>query len=63
MKTATEYRQYAAECRAIAGGLPLGEARDQLLRMAAKWDELATARGASEPASPDCAGLDGTRAP
>jgi len=62
MKTASEYRQYAAECRTIAASLPLGEARDQLLRMAGKWEELATARGVSETA-PDGAALDGTTTP
>jgi len=63
MKTASEYRQYAVECRAIAGTLPLGEARDQLLRMAAKWEELAATRGAPDAAPLDGAGLDGTRTP
>ena len=61
MKTASEYRQYADECRAIAAGLPLGEARDQLLRMAAKWQELAAARGDSDTAAPEGPGRDGTR--
>lgn len=46
MKRASEYRQHAAECRALAGRMEGGEARDQLLRMAATWEELARERSA-----------------
>lgn len=57
MKTASEYRQHAAECRAIAATLQ-GDARQQLLRMAAKWEELARDRGEPDPPL-GAAGLDG----
>ena len=43
MKQASEYRQHAAECRTIAAGMA-GEQREQLLRMAARWEELARDR-------------------
>ena len=44
MKKASEYRQHAHECRALARGLPAGEQRDQLLEMASTWDKLAEDR-------------------
>jgi hypothetical protein len=66
MKKASEYRQHAAECRAIAAGMSLGEHRDQLLAMAAKWEELARDRETIGEPPPrlgrrglDGAGLDG----
>ena len=34
MKTASEYRQHAQECRMLAKQVPKGEAREQLLEMA-----------------------------
>lgn len=44
MKKAEQYREHAAECRALAAQMQRGEHRDQLLRMAAAWQELATDR-------------------
>jgi hypothetical protein len=35
------YRQYAAECRAVAETLCSGQHRLQLLNIAAAWDSLA----------------------
>lgn len=46
MKKASEYRQHAHECRALAARTELGELRDQLLVMAANWDRLAEERTA-----------------
>jgi hypothetical protein len=43
MKKASEYRQHAAECRALARQMQ-GEQRDQLLEMARTWDQLAADR-------------------
>jgi hypothetical protein len=40
MKEAAEYRQHAAECRALANTMD-GPHREQLLRMAQTWDKLA----------------------
>jgi len=37
------YRQYAAECISIAGGMHDGEQRSQLLKIAAEWRALADA--------------------
>jgi len=44
MKTASEYRQHARECRALAQQVPAGEQRVQLLEMARTWDNLAADR-------------------
>ena len=44
MKKASEYRQHAEECRALAKRMDAGEQRDQLLEMAATWDQLAAER-------------------
>ena len=44
MKKASEYRQHAAECRTLAARMDVGEHRDQLLKMAATWDQLAAER-------------------
>ena len=44
MKKASEYRQHAEECRALARSMPAGKDRDQLLEMSATWDNLATER-------------------
>jgi hypothetical protein len=44
MKTASEYRQHAGECRTLAHQMPAGEQRDQLLEMARTWDSLAETR-------------------
>lgn len=46
MKKASEYRQHAADCRALAFSMQLGAQRDQLLRMAGAWDQLADERDA-----------------
>ena len=43
MKKASEYRQHAEECRALAQGVQ-GEQRDQLIEMAATWEKLAKDR-------------------
>ena len=44
MKKASEYRQHAEQCRALARSMPAGNDRDQVLEMAATWDTLATER-------------------
>ncbi|HEX8568720.1 MAG TPA: hypothetical protein VF699_02190 [Caulobacteraceae bacterium] len=44
MKKASEYRQHAQECRALANAMDQGEQRDQLLEMAATWERLAVER-------------------
>jgi hypothetical protein len=44
MKKASEYRQHAVECRELAAKMELGEQREQLLRMAAHWEQLAKDR-------------------
>jgi chromosome segregation ATPase len=44
MKTASEYRKLAEECRALANQMTLTEQRDQLLKMAKTWDDLADTR-------------------
>jgi hypothetical protein len=43
VKKASEYRQHAEECRALAKQMQ-GEQRDQLLEMARTWDRLAEER-------------------
>ena len=53
MKKASEYRQHADECRALAKGMPDGESRDQLLRMAETWDRLAQDSARVLPIAPD----------
>jgi hypothetical protein len=44
MKTASEYREHAQECRMLANQMPAGEQREQLLEMARTWDSLADTR-------------------
>jgi hypothetical protein len=44
VKKASEYRKHAEECRQLARREQPGERRDQLLEMAAVWDELARER-------------------
>jgi len=46
MNKVAEFRRNAAECRALAARMELGAQRDQLLRMAATWEELANDREA-----------------
>jgi hypothetical protein len=58
MKKASEYRQHAQECRALAARMERGDARDQLLRMAATWEELARERSALIERHPELAGED-----
>ncbi|WP_262270035.1 hypothetical protein [Microvirga yunnanensis] len=44
MKTASEYRKHAEECRGLAKQVPEGEQRNQLLEMARTWNNLAIER-------------------
>ena len=44
MKKASEYREHARECRALAGSMESADQRDQLLQMADHWDKLAADR-------------------
>jgi hypothetical protein len=44
VKKASEYRQHAKECRALAQQMQDGEQRNQLLEMARTWDALAEDR-------------------
>jgi hypothetical protein len=44
MKKASEYRQHAAECRAIAAQMGSAEQRRQILEMAEHWEKLAMDR-------------------
>ncbi|WP_262298314.1 hypothetical protein [Microvirga sesbaniae] len=44
MKTASEYRKHAEECRVLAKQVPEGEQCNQLLEMARTWDNLAIER-------------------
>jgi hypothetical protein len=58
MTKAPEYRRNAAECRALAARMDLGAHRDQLLRMAATWEELASEREQRSGRDPDDAVAD-----
>lgn len=55
MKKASEYRQHAEECRKLASRMEGGDARDQLLRMAATWEDLARERSALVQRHPEVA--------
>lgn len=44
MRKASEYRQHAADCRALAAKMEHAGERDLLMRMAATWDEMANER-------------------
>lgn len=44
MKKASEYRQHARECRALAAQMESAEQREQLLQMATHWETLADDR-------------------
>jgi hypothetical protein len=44
MKKASEYRQHAQECLALARGMRSTEQKDQLLKMAQMWTNLAEDR-------------------
>ena len=41
MQIATDYRQQAKECRAIATQLKPGNGREQLMSLASRWELLA----------------------
>lgn len=55
MKKASEYRQHAAECRAIAAQMDSVEQRRQILEMAEHWEMLATDRMALVGRHPELA--------
>ena len=44
MKKASEYREHARECRALAAGMEALEQRQQLMQMAEHWERLAADR-------------------
>ena len=44
MQKVVEFRQHAAECRAMARTVQKEDHRQQLLKMAEIWDSLATER-------------------
>jgi hypothetical protein len=44
MDKASEFRQHAQECRALAQQMQQGEHRAQLLKMAEVWEQLAADR-------------------
>lgn len=44
MKKASEYRQHAEECRALAAHMDSHTQREQLLAMADHWEKLARDR-------------------
>lgn len=46
MKKASEYRQYATECRTLATSATSDDQRRMLLRMAETWDNLGNLREA-----------------
>jgi hypothetical protein len=46
MKKASEYRQYAIECRTLATSATSDEHRHMLLKMAETWDGLGSRREA-----------------
>lgn len=52
MKKASEYRQHAEECRALAASMT-GEQRSQMLHMAGMWDRLAAERSESLRKEPE----------
>lgn len=58
MKKASEYRQHANECRALAKQVPEGPHREQLLEMARTWDALADDRDALIQKHPELAQSD-----
>jgi hypothetical protein len=52
MKKASEYRQHAEECRAIARSMIDDGQREQLLNMAETWEQLAAERDQDKPPRP-----------
>jgi hypothetical protein len=63
MKKASEYRQHAQECRALAKGMEQGEHREQLLRMAETWEGLAEQRERQHDDAPSGGAGDPARGP
>ena len=55
MKKASEYRLHAKACRALAAKTDPGDMREQLLVMAASWDQLAAERAALISRHPELA--------
>ena len=55
MKKASEYRQHAQECRALATSMDSEEQRVQLLEMAEHWERLAADRLVLIRSNPDLA--------
>ena len=55
MKKASEYRQHAAECRAIAAQMDSADQRRQILEMAEHWEKLAADRMALVGRHPELA--------
>ena len=57
MKKASEYRQHAQACRQLAARMQHPDEREQLLRMAEQWEQLAKDRarlaGRTEPPNED----------
>lgn len=60
MKKASEYRQHARDCRALAAKMETPADREQLLAMAAHWEQLAQDRIELIRKHPDLA-VDGER--
>jgi len=44
MKKASEYREHAKECRALAAQMELAAQREHMLEMAEHWEQLAADR-------------------
>ena len=44
MKKASEYREHAEDCRALARGMKSGDQQDQLHKMAENWEQMARER-------------------
>ena len=55
MKKASEYRQHAKECRALAAQMDSAHQREQLLRMARHWEQLAGDRSSLVQRHPELA--------
>lgn len=53
MKKASEYREHAEECRALARTMPETHQRERLLQMAAMWEEMAVWRERKGPEQED----------
>ena len=44
MRKASEYREHARECRALAANMDAPDQREQLIQMAQHWEQLAADR-------------------